>query len=348
MPIGTSADIRLRVSETYFGAEAALPIRVIRGLRDGPTLFVSAAVHGDELNGVGILHELLVDEHLELRAGTLLLIPVVNVFGFEANQRYLPDRRDLNRSFPGSEEGSLAGRLAQVFTQEVISRCQYGIDLHTAAIQRTNFPNVRGDLEYPGVRHLARAFGCELIVANRGPEGSLRREAVKRGCSTIILEAGEPWKIEPSVLNLGVRGVRNVLVWLGMMDGDMELPAYQTTIRSTTWVRAPSGGLLRFHIAPGDIVTEGQPLASIHSLLGKSQDLLTSPHDGIILGMTTLPLTKPGEAVVHVARPSRKLASIRSAIARAAATRSLHDQARQHLATNVSKTESPVGFPETR
>jgi len=337
--LGQTVDLRLKVSEDYFGGEASFPVRVIRGKNSGPVVFVSAAVHGDELNGVGIIHELMIEEHLDLVAGTLLLVPVVNVFGFEGNQRYLPDRRDLNRSFPGSEEGSLAGRLAQVFTQEIIDRSDYGIDLHTAAIQRTNFPNIRGDLDHAGVRRLARAFGCELIVDGKGPDGSLRREAVKRHCPTIILEAGEPWKIEPTVLKLGVRGVLNVLKSLGMMEGPLQLPQYQTTIRTTTWVRATNGGILRFHVAPGEVVTQGQPLASIHSILGDRTELLSSPNDGIVLGMATLPLVKPGEAVVHIAKPSRKIKSVKAAIQRAAAAGTLHHQARIQLATNVSRTK---------
>src|SRR5690606_21004332 len=151
-------------------------------------------------------------------AGTIMLVPVVNILGFDRKARYLPDRRDLNRSFPGSTTGSLAARFAHAVHEEILSRCDFGIDLHTGPVQRTNYPNVRGALAIPGVERIARAFGATIIVNGRGPVGSLRRAACDMGCPTIILEAGEVWKVEPTVVEIGVRGVRNVLIELGMLD----------------------------------------------------------------------------------------------------------------------------------
>ena len=196
---GGSRNIRLKISETSTGNEITIPLRVIRAKRKGPILLVSAGIHGDELNGTGIVHHLMFREPLSLISGSLILVPVINAFAFETNDRYLPDRRDLNRFFPGSRDGSLASRIAHVVMREIVQKCDYAIDCHTAAIQRTNYPNIRADLTLPGVRGIAKAFGCELIVDGKGPTGSLRREACKVGCQTILLEAGEPWKIEPSV-----------------------------------------------------------------------------------------------------------------------------------------------------
>jgi predicted deacylase len=311
VPAGETQDVRLKISETYTGDPIAIPIRVIRGAKPGPHLFVSAALHGDEVTGTGMIHELLHTDALAIEAGTLLLIPVVNVFGFENHDRYLPDRRDLNRVFPGSETGSLASRIANVFMKEIAEQCDYGIDLHSAAESRTNHPNVRGDLTIERVRRIARAFGCELVVDGKGPEGCMRREACKVGCATIILEAGEPMKAEPDVMAVGVRGIRNILIELGMLPGEVEEPAWQSIVRKTTWIRAEVGGFLRFHIKPGDHVEKDHPVASNFSILGAEQRILRSPVDGIVLGMATSPAVKPGEPVCHIAIPGRKLFATR-------------------------------------
>jgi len=341
---GRTRNIRLKISETYYGDPVSIHLRVIRSRKPGPTIFITAAIHGDELNGTGIIHEWISRKGLKLKCGTLILIPVVNILGFEANERYLPDRRDLNRSFPGSPTGSMASRLAHLLMTEVVQHCDYGIDLHTAAIQRTNFPNIRGDLKNKGVVRLAEVFGSELLVNGKGPENSFRREACRMGCPTITVEAGEPWKVEPSVLEFGVRGVWNILIELGMMDGDPYTPSYQVKIFKTQWVRAEVGGMLRFHVVPGQPVARGDALASNFGIMGKQQSTLFSPLKGIVLGMTTLPMVKPGEPVCHIAQTSRSLVSIRRAIASRAKDR-LHHQLRNHLSTNFSVTENGNDVP---
>lgn len=312
--LGETRDLRLKVSETYFGDPVTLPLRVFRGPKPGPTVFVTAAVHGDEMNGIGIIRELTYRHPPRLTRGTLICLPVVNIYGFERHERYLPDRRDLNRSFPGLAGGTLASRIARTIMDEIVSKCDYGIDLHSAAEQRTNFPNVRGDVRNPDVRRIARAFGCELVVDGKGPDGSLRREACKAGCPTIILEAGEVQKIEPIVVEIGVNGIRNVLIDLGMLDGRAVEPIYQTIVRQTRWVRAELGGLLRFRVSLGEVVERGQPIASNETLFGDVQSVLLAPTDGIVLSIATNPAVKPGEPVCHLAVPSRRIGSIRKAI----------------------------------
>lgn len=337
VPPGETREVRLKISESYTGAPVEMPLRVTRAKKPGPTVFVSAAVHGNELNGTGIVHELMYERELPLIAGTLVLMPVVNVFGVEYQDRYMPDRRDLNRNFPGTKSGSLTRRVAYLLFNNVVKHCDFGIDLHSASEQRVNFPNIRGDLSYAGVRRIAQAFGCELIVNGKGPEGSLRREACKAGCPTVILEAGEPSKIEPRVLEIGYRGVRNVLVSLGMVAGEASQPAYQTRIDKTTWVRAKVGGILRFHVAPGSVVEKGQPIASNTSVFGREQSVLTAPLDGIVLGMTTLPTVKPGEPVCHLAVPGIGVAKVREALADRT-RESLHHKIERDLATNLRVT----------
>lgn len=331
---GRSRDLHLPVSETYTGDVIRMPVRVMHAREDGPVVFVSAAVHGDEINGTGIIHDFLFGEPFRLLRGTLLLLPVVNVFGFENNERYLPDRRDLNRSFPGSRGGSLASRIAHALMSSVVQKCDYGIDLHSAASYRTNFPNVRADLSQKAVRELAIAFGCALVVDGRGPVGSLRREATRKGCPTIILEAGEPWKIEPSVLPIGVRGILNALAFLRMIERPLEPAPYQALIRKTLWIRATTGGILKFHVVPGDFVDEGQPVATNYSIFGREQNILLSPGPGIVLGMTTMPAVKPGEPVCHLARvTATQLSRFRKRLQEA--PQGLHQTAQRHLATSV-------------
>lgn len=331
---GASEDVRLPISQTYTGDTINIPLRVIRALEPGPKVFVTAAIHGDEINGTGIIHDLLFNGSVALRCGTLILAPVINVFGFEAHERYLPDRRDLNRSFPGSANGSLASRIAYILMQELVGQCDYGVDLHTAAVQRTNFPNIRADLSNSGARRLATAFGCMLTVDGKGPVGSFRREASKRGCPTIILEAGEPWKVESTVLQIGLRGILNILAELEMIEEPIKKPPFQVKIRKTSWVRAAVGGILKFHVSPGDFVEAGQAIATNYSIMGVEQSVLTSDGHGIVLGMTTMPAVKPGEPICHIASLSD--GQVRRFRKKLEATRTdLHAQAQVALATNL-------------
>lgn len=345
IPAGERRDLRIVVSQRYNGDTITLPVHVIRAKKPGPKVFVTAAVHGDELNGMGVIHDLMFNEPIQLIRGTLVLVPAVNIFGLETNDRYMPDRRDLNRFFPGSENGSLTSRFAHTLFHDVLTRCDFGIDLHTAASYRTNYPNVRGDMRNANVRRIARAFGCELIINGKGPEGSLRREITKAGCPTIILEAGEPLKIEPGILQIGIRGVRNVLKSLDMMPGIMERPVYQTRVDRAIWVRAESGGILRFHVSPGDMVRANQPIATNVNVFGHEQHVLLSPVDGIVLGMTTLPTVKPGEPVCQIVIPNRSLHSVRKALGEAGDD-TLYHRLRHELRTNITVTERE-SFPAT-
>lgn len=298
--LGEVRDVQVAISDTYVGGAVSLPVRVIRGPKPGPAVFAMAAVHGDEINGTGILRELMYNQMPRLRAGSLICLPVVNVFGFEARARYMPDRRDLNRCFPGLPRGSHASRYADTVFREIVSQCDYGIDLHSAAVHRVNFPNVRADLGSNISARLAEAFGCEVIVNGRGPEGSLRRSACDAGCPTIVFEAGQVGRIESFAVEYGLRGVRNVLRHLEMLDGAHEPPIHQLKIHKTKWVRAEVGGLLRFHVAPGDVVRGGQQLATNEGVFGKARTTLIAPTAAIVLGMTTHPAVKPGEPVCHL------------------------------------------------
>jgi predicted deacylase len=187
---GQRQEVRILVSESYSGADIRIPILVWRGHEPGPTVFVSGAVHGDEIAGTGAIRNMIYERPFELLRGTLILVPVVNLMGFERHERYLPDRRDLNRCFPGSARGSLASRLARVLFDEVVSRADFGIDLHTAGVNRINYPNVRADMDNPDLVGLVRAFGAGLTISSKGPAGSLRQAATKSGCPFSTISPG--------------------------------------------------------------------------------------------------------------------------------------------------------------
>ncbi|MCB9838527.1 MAG: succinylglutamate desuccinylase/aspartoacylase family protein [Phycisphaeraceae bacterium] len=342
---GERADVNVLVSQRTSGAPVYVPAHVWRGAAPGPTLLVTGTLHGDEINGAGIVRRIIDEPRFELLAGTLVLVPVINVLGFERNSRYMPDRRDLNRAFPGSASGSLTARYAHALFHEFLLNSDCCIDLHSAASLRTNYPNVRVDLTNSEASALAVSFGCELVIDGEGPDGSFRKSACAAGVPTMILEAGEVSKIEPSVEETGARGVRNALIHLKMTEGEPVKPPYQALIHKTVWVRASNGGVLRFHAGPGDVVDQGQPLATNTDLLGRPLNVIESPAAGVLLGMTTLPAVAPGDPVAHLAIPDGGVEWIRKALkkARTKDGHAHHEIVREHLSTNVVVDEWEEG-----
>ncbi|MGP1273472.1 MAG: succinylglutamate desuccinylase/aspartoacylase family protein [Phycisphaerales bacterium] len=335
---GTSRDVEVPVGESATGREVTVPTRVWRGSEAGPTVAITAAVHGDEIIGMGIVRQLLIDPPFELRRGTLVLVPVMNILGFERQSRYMPDRRDLNRSFPGSATGSLTARFAHAVFDQIVRRADWLIDLHAAAAKRTNYPNVRADLNDPRCAELAHHFAASLTVHGRGPEGSLRRAAVDAGVPAIILEAGEVWKFEPRLTEAGVRGIVNALHGLGMIEGGPVEPSFRAVCRKTEWLRADQGGILRFHVGPGEDVDRDQPVATVTTVLGRDLGVITAPGDGIVLGMTTMPSVVPGDPVCHLATVEGGIDAIRRARRRSRGE-TLDERVRDDLATNLSLEE---------
>jgi len=330
---GESRDVELAVSESYSGGTDHIPLHIHRGPKPGPVVFVTAALHGDEINGTGAVRSLLQDESFRLIRGGVILVPVLNLLSFERHSRYLPDRRDLNRSFPGSRSGSLASRMARTIFDEIVSCCDYGIDLHTAAVRRTNYPNVRGDLADPEVRRLAESFGSEIIINGRGPRGALRRVACAAGCPTIIMEGGEVWKVEPGFVRSATRGIKNVLRALNMLDGEPTPAAYQLVVDRSKWIRAENGGFLQFHVRPGDVVEKGQPLTTTTTLLGSELAMLHAPFNAVVIGMTTLPAVSPGEPVCNLGKLPRGMKPEELCCLRSQSH--IAGQVSEHLGSNV-------------
>ena len=309
VPPGASADIRLEVSESYTAEAVAIPVTVVRGTRRGPALFLTASIHGDELNGVGIIRDLLNDAPFADLCGTLIAVPVANVPAFLNQDRRLPDRRDLNRSFPGSPRGSLTSRLAHALFSEVIRRSDYGIDLHTAGGERSNYPHVRVDLGDPASAGLARAFGCPLVVHGAGPDRSLRRAARTAGVPTIVYEAGSPRRFERPFIEVGKRGVLDVMRHLRMLPGEPEPPPLTAEVREAHWIRARAGGILDLKAELGQPLGRGAEISLNTSPFGRERSVVKAPHPGVVLGLTRLPLVHPGDAICHLARlPAADLA----------------------------------------
>ncbi|MDA1100320.1 MAG: succinylglutamate desuccinylase/aspartoacylase family protein [Proteobacteria bacterium] len=294
--------INLPLANLSTHTSMAMPVQVIHGRRDGPKLFVCAAMHGDEINGVEIIRRLLNLSSLRRLRGTLFAVPIVNVMGFVTQSRYLPDRRDLNRSFPGSVRGSLAGRLARLFLDEVVSKATHGIDLHTGAIHRDNFPQIRGNLDDPETDRLARAFGVPAIINTGFRHGSLREAAAKENIPVIVYEAGEALRFDESCIRAGLNGVTNVMRNLNMLSTSRSPPnSPQLVIGSTTWVRAPQSGLARKTTALGRQVRAGDTLGIIGDPFGENEVEIKAPADGIVIGRSNLPVVNEGDALFHIA-----------------------------------------------
>lgn len=285
-----------------------LPVTVVRGVEEGPALFLTAALHGDEVNGVEIVRRVLLEIDPQRLAGTLFAVPVVNVFGFIHQSRYLPDRRDLNRSFPGSPRGSLAARLASKLMGQVVTHCQYGIDLHTGSLYRSNWPQIRADLDDAGLLALARAFAAPIALHSRAPKGSLRGAAARAGVQVLVYEGGEVLRFDRDVLDTGTRGTLRVLHHLGMIEEAPPEPERTVEVaRMSRWIRAPRGGILRLEVKLGDPIERGGPIGRVSGPLGERESVLRGGFGGTIIGLTDNPLVNRGDAVAHVALDAHSL-----------------------------------------
>jgi hypothetical protein len=306
---GERRDIKLKISEMYTATPVFIPLTVIHGTSPGPRLYVTAAIHGNELNGVEMVRQLKLEvDPLKLR-GTLLLVSISNPIAFMANSRDLPDGRDLNRVFPGREEGSIASQIARTLFEKVILRADFGIDLHTAGQGRTNLPHVRADMGLKTVSRLACAFGCEIIFDMEGERGMLRHAATKAGIPTIVYEAGEPLKFQKPLIRQGVAGIRNVMGQLGMYDFPRTSPPFQMVVDERGWIRAEKGGIIILDVKPGDIIRKGEEIALTTRPSGYEVHRLKAPYTGLVVGCTTLPMVLPGSAVCNVVKlgPKRRL-----------------------------------------
>ena len=301
---GQRRTVDLPVSSLSDHTPVNMSAHIIHGKSDGPVIFVSAGVHGDEVIGIEIVWRLLKSPALRGLRGTLIVVPSVNSFGFINRSRYLPDRRDLNRSFPGSEGGSLAARLAHLFLNEIVSRSDVGIDLHSAAIHRINYPQVRVSPDDPAARSLADVFGAPIIMESPIRQGSLRRSAMDMGKPVLLFEAGEGLRFDEVSVRAGQAGILRVMKSLDMISarGVAAAKSPPQFCASSKWLRAPMGGLFRSLKADGEPVRRDDVLGVVSDPFGEDETEVTAPFNGIIVGRAVLPVVNEGDAVFHLAR----------------------------------------------
>lgn len=322
---GSHETIDVPLAPMYTHNDVQMTLHVINGRYAGPTLFVNAAIHGDEINGVEVIRRVLKLKQLNRIRGTLIAIPIVNVYGFLNNSRYLPDGRDLNRSFPGSPKGSLASRIAHTFVKEILLKSTHGIDIHTGARHRGNLPQIRADLSNPHVEQLAKAFGVPVVIDSKIRDGSLREMGDDESIPILLYEAGEALRFDELSISAGVRGVLNVMREIDMLPSKKsvtnevneknknkkEKKQKETIVsKKTSWIRAPYSGILRALVPLGAKVEKGNVLGLIGDPLGTYEYEVVADHDGIVIGRTFLPLIHEGEAVFHVAHYAKKMEKI--------------------------------------
>jgi hypothetical protein len=280
----------------------SLPVGVLHGAKPGPVIWLSATMHGDELNGVPIIRHVLRQIDPRSLSGTVLAVPIVNIFGLLQESRYLPDRRDLNRCFPGSRRGSSASQLAHLFMDKIVAHCELGIDLHTGSGGRTNLPQIRCDLDDPPTLRLATQFGAPLLLHSRLRDGSLRAAATELGKKVLLYEAGEANRFHSGPIEVGVRGILRVMEALGMIDAQAPKPTRSPWVsRNSKWVRATRTGFCELVVHLGDRVHEGQELAVVFNALTPQGTSIRSKIDGVVIGLLKTPLVHRGDAIAHVA-----------------------------------------------
>jgi predicted deacylase len=297
-------EFRYPVSETYLGDPVRLPVTIINGRRPGPTAFLSAAIHGDELNGIEVVREVAQEwDHSDIR-GTLVCMPVLNVQGFLAQERYLPIyERDLNRAFPGKLDSTSSNRIAHRIYHNFVEPCDLGLDFHTSTRGRTNTFHVRADMADEAVARLARAFGTNVIMDSEGSEGMLRHEATRDGIPTITLELGEAHRFERELIDHALDGVRSVFAEYGIYPQEtVRWPGWRTVVggwSEKTWLRADTGGIVEMHYDRGALVHEGETICTITNPFKADSAEIVAPFTGLIVGVLENPVVYPGNPLCH-------------------------------------------------
>ena len=297
---GSSRRLAWSATELFEGVPVSTPVLAVNGTRPGPTLCLTAAVHGDELNGIEMVRRVLHDIDPDKLSGAVIGVPIVNVQGFRRGSRYLPDRRDLNRYFPGNPNGSAAARIAHSLFVEVIAHCDALIDLHTGSFERANLPQIRADLRNPDVVTLTLGFGSMVVLHSEPTVGTLRHAATQAGIPAVTVEAGGPSQLELTEVKHGVKGIETLLSTLGMVKkrrlwGDPEPVYYRSS-----WVRADNGGILLADVSLGSTVRKGDLLGTITDPMSNARTELRSPYSGRIIGMARNQVVMPGFAAFHV------------------------------------------------
>ena len=301
IPPGLATRVAWRPGHALKGLASQAPVLVVNGAEAGPTLCITGAVHGDELNGIEIVRQVLHSVKASKLKGTLIGVPIVNIQGFLRSSRYLVDRRDLNRFFPGTQHGSLASRIAYSFFHQVITNCSALVDVHTGSFYRDNIPQLRADLKVPSVVEMTEGFGSTLVLQSSGAEGTLRKAAVKNGIPAVTLELGGPMILDATAVEHGVEGILNLMDSLGMYKKLSFWGTPKPVYYESLWVRAEHGGIFFSKVKLGDKIEPGDLLGTITNPITNEQYLLTSPFKGEVVGLANNQVVYPGFATVHLA-----------------------------------------------
>lgn len=315
---GTRTRLYWNASQTYAGGEMRTPVEVIHGDRIGPVLCLTGAVHGDELNGVEVVRRMLRDLSPQPLAGTVIGVPVVNLFGFSRNSRYLPDRRDLNRFFPGSPTGSIASRIAHSFFDQVVRHCDALVDMHTGSFDRINLPQVRADLRIPHVLEFTRGFGATPVLHSPGSRGMLRVAATQAGIPSVTFEVGGPGELEPREIDAGVQALLTLVHKLGMVRDSPAWAEPQAIFYESRWVRADRGGMLISDVALGERVQRGQRIGLIVDPLENTEHDIVASVSGRVIGMALNQVVLPGYAIYHLGEETSETGAVSQAASGAA------------------------------
>ena len=342
---GELRQINWQLETAMAGLAVPTPVLVAHGPNPGPTLCLVAAVHGDELNGVEIVRRIMFGLNRDKLSGNVIGVPIANAFGFLRSSRYLPDRRDLNRYFPGAVGGNLASRFAHALFHEVISRCEILIDIHTGSFQRTNLPQLRADLSIGPVLNLTKQFGDIAVLHDMSPSGSLRRAATDLGIAAVTMETGGPGLFEERAVDSGVEAIEALLNHLEMQKRFRPFGEPQPVFYESMWVRAESGGILLSNVRLGEIVSEGQLLGTVTDPIGNKREYLVAPLRGRILGMAVNQVVMPGFAAFHIGRVAGEALAIESTTEEAEPADSEHTETSDDFSTG-SEVPADVGEPE--
>ena len=299
---GERKHFRLRVSTSFISNPTYIPVTILNGKKKGPVVLIIAAIHGDELNGIEIVRLLSHNLDFTHLSGTIICVPVVNIYGFQNLTRYLPEGRDLNRTFPGSPDGWAQERYAHIIFTELVRKSDYVIDLHTASEGRINLPHIRAEMSHTETARIARAFGTTVILNSSGYPGTLRRAALEAGIPAIVFEAGETRKFDKKIAEKGVEGVLNLLRELKMFPEEPFYNPVQFVVDDTIWIRVDRGGILLINTRPGKIVKKNQEIAANTNPFGVEVERIRAPFSGIIMGIVNTPTVNPGQGICHISK----------------------------------------------
>lgn len=298
--LGEKAKLKLEVARLPSNTMINIPVFVYRAPIDGPVLLLIAGMHGDEVNGTEIIRRMNADKSFLLTKGTVIIIPILNVFGFLNFSRAVPDGKDVNRSFPGNNRGSLASRIAYLFMKEIFPHVDYGLDFHTGGGSRSNYPQIRCKTDIPRQYELAKAFGAPFLLNSKLRDKSFRKEATLKQKPIIVYEAGESQRLDEFAVQEGIAGTKRVMNFLGMSDLPVSPAPEQIEFAKSKWLRANRSGLFRSYVKPGDKVKRNQLLGTIADPFGDFELKVKSPEDGYIVGLSYAPVISQGDALMHI------------------------------------------------